>query len=83
MSIEDINFLKKQSIRQSYTFLVDSSSRDRRIFPYPSEYSIDFQTPFKYVIGMELLDASIPKTMYNIDENIIYLHLFYFLLKES
>ena len=69
MSIEDINFLKKQSIRQSYTFLVDSSSRDRRIFPYPSEYSIDFQTPFKYVIGMELLDASIPKTMYNIDEN--------------
>jgi len=69
MSIEDINYLKKQSIRQSYTFLVDSSSRDRRIYPYPSEYSIEFQTPFKYVIGMELLDASIPKTMYNIDDN--------------
>jgi len=69
MSIEDINYLKKKSIRQSYTFLVDSSSRDRRIHPYPSEYVINFETPFKHVIGMELMDASIPKTMYNIDNN--------------
>jgi hypothetical protein len=69
MSIEDINYLKEKSIKQSYTFLVDSSSRDRRIHPFPSEYTIDFETPFRYVIGMELMDASIPKTMYNIDNN--------------
>lgn len=69
MSIEDINYLKKRSIRQSYTFLVDSSDRNRKKYPNPSEYSIEFQTPFKNVIGLELLDASIPKTMYNIDIN--------------
>lgn len=69
MSIEDINFLKNNSIRQSYTFLVDSKSRDRRIHPYPAEYSIDFTEPFRNVVGMEVIDVSIPKTMYNIDKN--------------
>lgn len=69
MSIEDINYLKKQSIKQSYTFLVDSNDRDRREYPHPSEYRIDFTTPFKNVIGLEIVDASIPKTMYNIDKN--------------
>ena len=69
MSIEDIQFLKKNSIKQSYTFLVDSSGRDRRLFPEPNEYNVDFTVPFQNVIGMEVLDVSIPKTMYNIDYN--------------
>lgn len=69
MSIEDINYLKKTSIKQSYTFLVDSKNRDRRIYPHPSEYSVDFTVPFKNVIGLEVVDVSVPKTMYNIDIN--------------
>lgn len=69
MSIEDINFLKKNSFKQSYTFLVDSADRNRRVFPEPSEYAVEFTVPFKNVIGLEVLDVSIPKTMYNIDYN--------------
>ena len=69
MSIEDINYLKQNSIKQSYTFLVDSKSRDRRVFPDPSSYAVEFTTPFRNVIGIEVVDVSIPKTMYNIDYN--------------
>lgn len=69
MSIEDINYLKANSKRQSYTFLIDSTSRNKSIDPKPSEYTIEFSEPFKNVIGIEVLDVSIPKTMYNIDYN--------------
>jgi len=69
MSIEDINYLKKNSIKQSYTFLIDSKDRDRRVHPEPNEYTIEFTTPFKNVIGTEVVDVSIPKTMCNIDTN--------------
>lgn len=69
MSIDDVNYMKQNSIKQSYTFLVDSSDRDRTRFPSPSEYSIEFTIPFKNVIGLEVLDVSVPKTMYNIDSN--------------
>ena len=66
MPIEDVDYLKKNSIKQSYIFLVDSGDRDRIAYPTPSEYAIHFQTPFHNVIGFEVLDASIPRTMYNI-----------------
>ncbi len=69
MSIEDINYLKKNSFKQSYTFLIDSKNRDRRIYPEPSQYVVEFDVPFKNIIGMEVLDVSVPKTMYNIDFN--------------
>jgi hypothetical protein len=69
MSIEDINYLKKNCIKQSYTFLIDSKDRNRRVHPEPSEYSIEFTTPFKNVIGVEIIDVSVPKTMCNIDTN--------------
>lgn len=67
MSIEDINYLKSHSIKQSYTFLVDSNDRNRIKYKNPNYYSIDFSVPFKNVIGLEVIDASIPRTMYNID----------------
>ena len=69
MSIEDINYLKANSIKQSYTFLIDSSLRDKSLYPKPSEYTIEFSEPFKNVIGIEVLDVTVPKTMYNIDYN--------------
>jgi len=67
MSIEDISYLKKHSIKQCYTFLIDSKDRDRDKYKNPNYYSIDFNVPFKNVIGLEVIDASIPRTMYNID----------------
>lgn len=67
--IEDIDYLKKNSIKQSYNLLIDSKNRDRNIYPNPNHYAIDFTTPFRNVIGFEVIDASIPKGMYNIDTN--------------
>lgn len=81
MSIDDINYMKKTCIKQSYTFLVDSSDRDRSIFPTPAEYNIEFTIPFRNVIGLEVLDVSIPKTMYNIDSNNN--ELYYYILDEN
>jgi hypothetical protein len=77
MSIEDINYLKNNSIKQNYTFLIDSTDRDRDKFPNPNKYVVEFTVPFKNVIGMEIIDASIPRTMYNIDieNNLIYYYL--------
>lgn len=77
MSIEDVNYLKANSIKQTYTFLIDSSDRDRSIYPDPNNYVVEFSTPFKNIIGMEIIDASIPRTMYNVDteNNSIYYYI--------
>lgn len=69
MSIEDITYLKNNSIKDSYTFLIDSSDRDKMTYPEPNTYQVEFSTPFKNVIGLEVIDASIPRTMYSIDAN--------------
>lgn len=77
MSIEDVNYLKANSIKQTYTFLIDSNERDRTIYPDPNNYVVEFSTPFKNIIGMEIIDASIPRTMYNVDveNNSIYYYI--------
>jgi hypothetical protein len=67
MPIEDIDFLKKNSIKENYIFIVDSKDREKITFKSPSEYVVNFETPFRNVIGLNLIDASIPRTMYNID----------------
>jgi hypothetical protein len=69
MPIEDVDYLKKHSKKQSYVFLVDSAERDRAVYPTPSAYTMTFTTPFNNVIGLEVIDASIPRTQYNIDIN--------------
>jgi hypothetical protein len=77
MSIEDINYLKKNSIKQHYTFIVDSVDRDRNKYPNPNKYVVEFNISFKNVIGLEIIDSSIPRTMYNIDyeNNLIYYYI--------
>ena len=67
MSIEDINYMKENSIKQAYTFIIDSSERNRDMYPNPNNYVVNFSTPFKNIIGMEIIDASIPRAMYTID----------------
>lgn len=67
MPIEDVDFLRKNSIKQSYIFLVNSAERNRVAYPTPSEYVVEFTTPFQNVVGLQVLHASIPRTMYNVD----------------
>lgn len=80
MPIEDVDFLKKNSKQQSYMFLVDSSTRDRYVYPQPSEYTITFTAPFHNVVGLEVLHGSIPRSMYNVD---IYNNTLSFLIYED
>jgi len=76
MSIEDISYLKKNSIKDNIIYTIDSSSRNKNKYLNPNEYTIEFEQPFKYVYGIEILDSSIPRTMYQIDKynNIFYLY---------
>ena len=68
-NMDDVDFMQEYSERNSAVFLVDSGSRNRTFFPGPSEYLIEFSEPIRNVFGMDILDASIPSTMYNIDFN--------------
>jgi len=67
MSIEDIDYLKKNSVKESFLFIVDSKDRDYLKYPDPNYYTIKMNTPFKNVIGIDVLDYSIPRTMYSLD----------------
>jgi hypothetical protein len=67
MPIEDVDYLRANSVKQSYVFLIDSKDRDKLAYRTPSEYVVDFEKPFENVVGLEVVDASIPRTMYNVD----------------
>jgi hypothetical protein len=80
MSVDDIDYLKEKSKLTSFTFLVDSQDRNYIINPHPNEYVIEFDNPFRNVVGFEISDASIPRTMYNVD---IYNNKLCLILNES
>ena len=65
--MEDVGYLKKKSKKESYLFFVDSTDRNLERYPNPNEYSIRFNSPFKNVYSLEVIDASIPRTQYVID----------------
>lgn len=65
--IEDIAYLKENSVSDSMAFYIDSGTRDMKFWPTPAEYSISFEQPFRFVYGFDVLDGSIPTTQYNID----------------
>ena len=67
MHIEDVETLKNKCIKQKFQFLTDSRDRNYQAYPTPSEYVINFDPPFRNVIGIEVVEASIPRTMYNVD----------------
>lgn len=69
MPMEDIDFLGANSEIDSTLFFLDSDSRDRTAYPTPAEYVIQFTEPIKLVIGVDILDATIPAAMYIIDAN--------------
>jgi hypothetical protein len=65
--IEDIEYLQENCEKDSAIIYVDSDERNRDFAPSSSEFSITFEQPFKNVNGIDILDAAIPTTMYNID----------------
>lgn len=67
--MEDVQYLVNHGEKESYMFFVDSKSRNRNMYPNPQEYAIQFSAPFKNVYSMEVLDASIPRTQYAVDEH--------------
>jgi hypothetical protein len=67
MPIEDVQFLQANSVQDSAMVFVDSSKRNRVFYPTPSEYVVTFEEPLRNVFGMDVLDATIPGTMYNVD----------------
>lgn len=77
MPIEDVDYLIKNSNPDSYIVKVDSSLRKKSQFPQPSEFTIHFDNPFRYVYGIDVLDASMPSSMFNIESfnNIFKYHL--------
>ena len=60
MSIEDIDYLYENSIKESVITLIDSSTRNKLLYPKSNSYTINFEESFKYVYGVEILEASIP-----------------------
>jgi hypothetical protein len=67
--MEDVDAMKTRFKEESYLFVVDSAKRDKYAYTSPSEYTIQFNAPFKNVLGIELLDATIPRTEYVVDES--------------
>lgn len=68
MSIEDVDYMRQNSFKQSYQFLINSKDRDHLVDPHPNKYKVTFTEPFKNVFSLEVVDASIPRTMYSIDK---------------
>lgn len=69
MSIEDLDYLYQNSVKENIIILVDSAKRKREYWLEPNEFQIDFPDPFKYVFGVEILDLNIPRTVYGVDDD--------------
>lgn len=65
--IEDVEYLLENCEKDTIPFFVDSSRRNKKYFPTPSDYQVSFPMPFRLVTGFDILDATIPTTMYNVD----------------
>lgn len=67
--IEDIQYLRQNCDTDNTIIYIDSGARDRVLYPQPSYYRVTLDTPIKYVYGIEILDATIPRSMYLVDSN--------------
>lgn len=65
--IDDIEHLINNAQKDSQIIYVDSSQRNKLFYPNANEYIVEFEQPFKLVYGFDILDATVPVTMYNID----------------
>lgn len=66
--MDDVNYLRQNASEESFLFVVDSSRRDTAVYEEPNEYEVHFKAPFRNVIGMDLVDATVPRTAYLVDD---------------
>lgn len=67
--MEDVDHIRQTCAVENMVVFVDSSLRDRQAHATPAEYVVNFQQPFINVMGVEVLDAAIPRTMYVVDQH--------------
>jgi hypothetical protein len=65
--MDDVDYLKRHGQDQSFLFLADSAKRDKTVYPSPAEFSVSFNSPFRNVVGFELVEVNVPRTDYIID----------------
>jgi hypothetical protein len=65
--IDDVDYLLQNAEKNSQILYIDSGLRDKITYPQPNDYTIEFDQPFKFVYGFDILDATLPVTMYNVD----------------
>lgn len=65
--MDDVNYLKRRGTEESFLFVVDSSKRDTAVYNEPNEYEVKFNAPFKCVVGLDLVDATVPRTEYLVE----------------
>lgn len=63
----DIRELKENGEKYSSILYIDSAKRNRVFFPTAQSYVVNFNEPFRNVFSVQVLDASIPRTHYNVD----------------
>ena len=65
--IEDINYLYEHSKKENIILLVDSSKRNKTVYPNVAEFQVSFPQPFNYVYGIDILHTTIPRTQFMIE----------------
>lgn len=83
MPIDDIDYLLQHSQEENIIMLLDSRKRDKQLFPHPGEFEVLFDEPIQNVCGVEILDTSIPRTMFMTDIHNNSLRVFSGLINKS
>jgi hypothetical protein len=63
----DVDDMRAHSKVQNAVIFIDSSTRDKAAWPKPSEFTVPFDEPYRNVVSVTVLDATIPATMYVVD----------------
>ena len=66
--MDDIETISKFGVDETYIFIADSSKRDKAAYPTAAEYEVTFNSQFRNITKFEVLQASIPRTDYLVDE---------------
>lgn len=67
--MDDVHHFIDSAKEEAYLFIVDSRMRDTAVHPSPSQYEISFNSPFRNVFGLDLLDATVARTEYLVESN--------------
>jgi len=66
--MDDIETIEKFGQDETYIFVADSSKRDKLVYPTAAEFEVIFNNQFRNIVKFEVLQATIPRTDYLVDE---------------